>query len=469
VIVVAASLCMASGFAVLRLGWPGNSRFVAELLLKASLSIGFGLGIFSIIFFLSLVFHVSHLMLLDFAVFAVLLAANLVFSKRSTVHAAVIASESSRDALAPWVSRLIGGGFIFALVAALYSAILRLIAYPHGDGWDAFAIWNLRARFLFRGGEHWRDGFTTLLPGSHPDYPLLLPAAIAHFWRLLGSDSPMVPAVLGFLFTFCTVALLFSGLSTLRGRTAALLGGIALLTTPFFVELGTSQYADVPLGFFFLATIVLLNLHDDRDDKSTNTGLLALAGLSAIFAAWTKNEGLLFLVVVVLARVWVIVKKERPYGGISQIVPLLGAIAPIFLVIFYFKHSVATGSDIFASSNAIPHKLMDPGRYGAVLKWYGKGFLRFGNWFLIPGTVAMLVYYFVSEKETNRKSESGSGVAIFILTLVGYFAIYLITPYDIYWHLRFSLTRLFMQLWPSALFLFFRMVRLDPEQVAEEL
>jgi hypothetical protein len=175
------------------------------------------------------------------------------------------------------------------------------------------------------------------------------------------------------------------------------------------------------------------------------------------------------LVVVVLARVWVIVKKERPYGGISQIVPLLGAIAPIFLVIFYFKHSVATGSDIFTSSNAIPHKLMDPGRYGAVLKWYGKGFLRFGNWFLIPGTVAMLVYYFVSEKETNRKSESGSGVAIFILTLVGYFAIYLITPYDIYWHLRFSLTRLFMQLWPSALFLFFRMVRLDPEQVAEEL
>jgi hypothetical protein len=41
------------------------------------------------------------------------------------------------------------------------------------------------------------------------------------------------------------------------------------------------------------------------------------------------------------------------------------------------------------------------------------------------------------------------------LTLAGYFFIYLITPRDIYWHLRFSLNRLFLQLWPSAIFLFF--------------
>jgi hypothetical protein len=47
-----------------------------------------------------------------------------------------------------------------------------------------------------------------------------------------------------------------------------------------------------------------------------------------------------------------------------------------------------------------------------------------------------------------------------ILTLAGYFAVYLITPYDIYWHLRFSLTRLFLQLWPSMIFLFFLAVEL---------
>jgi len=49
------------------------------------------------------------------------------------------------------------------------------------------------------------------------------------------------------------------------------------------------------------------------------------------------------------------------------------------------------------------------------------------------------------------------------LTLAGYFLIYLITPYDLYWHLRFSLNRLFLQLWPAVIFLFFlRNPVLDP-------
>jgi len=47
------------------------------------------------------------------------------------------------------------------------------------------------------------------------------------------------------------------------------------------------------------------------------------------------------------------------------------------------------------------------------------------------------------------------------LTLAGYFFIYLITPYEIYWHLRFSLARLFIQIWPSAIFVFFLGVDLE--------
>jgi hypothetical protein len=44
------------------------------------------------------------------------------------------------------------------------------------------------------------------------------------------------------------------------------------------------------------------------------------------------------------------------------------------------------------------------------------------------------------------------------LTLAGYFAIYVITPNELYWHLRFSLNRLFLATWPSVLFLFFSSV-----------
>jgi len=44
------------------------------------------------------------------------------------------------------------------------------------------------------------------------------------------------------------------------------------------------------------------------------------------------------------------------------------------------------------------------------------------------------------------------------LTVMGYFAIYVITPNELYWHLRFSLNRLFLAAWPSVLFLFFSCV-----------
>jgi small-conductance mechanosensitive channel len=56
-----------------------------------------------------------------------------------------------------------------------------------------------------------------------------------------------------------------------------------------------------------------------------------------------------------------------------------------------------------------------------------------------------------------------TAATVLILMLAGYFGIYLITPHDLRWHLLTSLNRLFIQLWPSAVFLCFMVVR-TPEQ-----
>ena len=235
--------------------------------------------------------------------------------------------------------------FAVALVAALYSATLRILAHPYGSGWDSFAIWNLHARFLYRGNAHWRDGFTALISWSHPDYPLLLPAAIAHFWTLLGHETPMVPALLGLVFTFATAGLLFSALDILIGRASALLGGMALLATPFFIELGTWQYADVPLSFFFLATLVLLHMHRAQFaagavDGRLSRGFLALAGITTGLAAWTKNEGVLFLCALLLSRLsrrpdrQQLPSTERRSPGLT---PFLLTLLPAFLYSSLFQ------------------------------------------------------------------------------------------------------------------------------------
>jgi hypothetical protein len=252
-------LCLGCGLALVSLGWTRESPRDSDLLLRASLSFGFGLGIFSVIFFLARVCGVANVLALDLAVFAFLLA--IFFFLRTRAKTTVTTSLARKTFGGPmWLHCLLTAAFVIALCAAVYSTVLGTLAHPHGDGWDAFAIWNLHARFLFLGRAHWRDGFTTLIPWSHPDYPLLLPAAIAHFWTFLGYDAPAVPAVIGSAFTFATVALLFSSLSILRGALPAMLGGLTLLATPSFIAVGTSQYADIPLSFFVLATLVLLRL-----------------------------------------------------------------------------------------------------------------------------------------------------------------------------------------------------------------
>ncbi len=356
--------------------------------------------------------------------------------------------------------------FGVALLAALYSGILRAVIRPYGSGWDSFAIWNLHARFLFRGGIDWRDGFSPLIPWSHPDYPLLLPAAIAHFWTVMGRETTAVPAVIGLVFTFSTVALLFSGLDILVSRTSALLGAMCLLSTPFFIDLGTWQYADVPLSFFILATLVLLHLHDRLAKGGVESrSPLVLAGLAAGFAAWTKNEGVLFLLAILLARMWLTSRQSssgrRP---ISRMAPMLLAVAPIFALIALFKRAIAPPGDLFSDPTTMLHKLSDPSRYWAVLKWYGRDLIRFGQWWLIPLPIVMLVLYFLLKRNVTREEKETvrASAAALILTLAGYFFIYLITPRDIYWHLRFSLNRLFVQLWPSAIFVFFSALGCEP-------
>lgn len=466
--ILALLMCVASGYLWVSAAWPGDKSGISELALKLSLSLGFGIGIFSAVFFVVRVLGATHLVAIDACVLGLLLI--LYFLRRRAWAEARDRNYMNEDLDAPsWMNRILAASLAVAVLAALYRAVIRIIAHPQGEGWDAFSIWNLHARFLFLGGDHWRDGFSPLIPWSHPDYPLLLPGAIAQFWSYLGHDDPVVPAMIGLVFTFSTLALLIASLAHLRGSTSAMLGGLALSSTPFFIEQGTSQYADVPLSFFILATLVLLHLgcRQSPDAPRNPSGQLLLAGLAAGFAAWTKNEGLLFLVALVVAQVWVFTLKPIGYGSGGRsggrwrcLVSFALGTAPMLAILGWFKHSIATQGDLLSGPAIAAHKVLTPSRYWIIVQWYAKEFLRFGSWWIVPGTVAMLALYLLTHGKRNSDREPVFYASLMTLglTLAGYFAIYVITPRDLYWHLRFSLNRLFLQVWPSTIFLFFLVV-----------
>jgi hypothetical protein len=469
---LAVVISLGSGYLLSMIFWPRRPSSARELLFCVFLSPGLAAGLSSIVLVFEPAAGLGHLFALDISVFALLALAYLIIRLRRSIRP--LPPTDTEQTSRSWIDPILVASFAVVTTGAAYTAVLRCVVHPHGDGWDAFSIWNLHARFLFRGGASWRDGFNSIIPWSHPDYPLLLPGAIAHYWTYLGHENQAVPAIIALVFTFGTAGLLFSSLAIVRGRRSALLGTMALLSTPFVIEQGTSQYADVPLSFFYLAAISLLSLHNRFSVDSPPVpfrNLIALAGIAAGFSAWTKNEGLLFLLALALAHASTVVGSKRANYELreskwSAAIPMMVGMLPALLLIIWFKHFIAPPGDLFPDRAAAIQKLADASRYVLVFKWYWKEFFRFGDWLLFPATVVILLLYLSGgnpDKSAARQGLRTATVAL-ALTLAGYFAIYIITPHDLYWHLRNSLGRLFLQVWPSAIFIFFCVLRLSPER-----
>ena len=454
------------GLAFLLVGlWgPGPRPWRSHLLLKLCLAVGLALGVSSCTFFIWLVIHGpsrTGLIVSELTAFTLATGVLVYAGKKLAPRTDSGPAPGSRGFLAA----LSACAFV-ALAAALTRFIFLSLAAPHGEV-DALTIWNLRARFLARGGEQWLDSFTSLLATHVPDYPLLLPASIARWWTYLGDDPTFVPALVAMLFTFATVGLAASSLSLLRSTGQGLLAGIVLLGTPFLIRHGASQYADVPLGFFFLATLVAFSLHE----KATGhrDGLLALAGMAAGLAAWTKNEGLLFVLVVAIARLLVVVPASGWKSCGNEMRAFAKGLLPVLLIVLFYRTQIAPGvSPIIAAQGLSPtwEKLTDLPRYVEA----GLAFLNKAGRFGHPGFVVLAAYLLLLGKRVPETGRLGSRTAAVTwgLMMAGYFFVFIVTPSGLRYQIDTSLDRLWIQLWPSVVFTFFLFVKTPEEAMGAE-
>lgn len=262
------------------------------------------------------------------------------------------------------------------------------------------------------------------------------------------------------LFTFATVGLLVSSLSILRSKNQGFLAGLVILGTPFFIVHGASQYADIPLGFFFLATLVLLCL---QDEMKNNRFYLFMAGAMAGFAAWTKNEGILFLFSVIIAYFIVTIVSKGFKCYLREASFFVMGLAPVLVIILYFKVRLAPPNDLIAGQGLQPtlERLTDLSRYLTVGRAFISQLVRFSNGFII----VLIAYslFLGMNFDRNKKGIVVSSVVLCLMFL-GYFFVYITTPLNLNFHLGNSLNRLFLQLWPSFIFTIFMIVS-TPEKV----
>ena len=342
------------------------------------------------------------------------------------------------------------------LNAALYGTMLvsfaagmmRIEHIPHG-GTDGHAIWNSHARYLYRDPTSWQQHFQNTF---HPDYPLLLPSLVARGWRYAGVDLPDLGGLVGLLFPFVAIAILGTALAELRGAAAGIFVAFTLLTTPFYMVLGTHQEADIPLSTFVLSTIVLIYLYFKQE--APPKGLLLLAGFLAGSAAWTKNEGILFLaaasITLAVPLLW------KPRAALPRVLLfLLGASLPL-AILAYFKIAIAPQTDLFQDRQLaeLSAKVMDLDRYAITFGSFLSTAWVFGQW-TIPPVVPLFAFLvrrgFDWLEIGTFRWRTAAGIPLIVLS--GYYCIYIITPIDLPVHLESSLNRLLMHIWPSVIFL----------------
>jgi hypothetical protein len=352
--------------------------------------------------------------------------------------------------------------FVSAVLFVLWLSVERAEHIPHG-GTDAFAIWNSHSRYLYRDGPNWQQHIQNTF---HPDYPLLLPSMVARLWRYAGEDVPDMGALFGVLCSFSALALLGAAVAESRGAFIGTLMAIVLLTTSDYMVEATYQEADVPLSVFFLGTTALLALYFEREQGKR--GFLVLAGFLAGCAAWTKNEGLLFLAVTSAVLLIPVLWNPRP--AIRRFVPFCAGMLLPLVVVLYFKFAIAPQGDLFQNrqTGEVIAKILDLDRhaisFGNILQWSW----TFGGWAIHPLiTLSAFLLWRGVDRNSIRSLGWRGGLATLGIVLAGYHSTYVFTPMPIVWHITNSLPRLLMQLWPSLLLLVGLAARRDREEIGE--
>jgi len=426
----------------------------SNLLLIFSLGIPVGFGVSACLFFLwSYVLNPSFP---GFWVLETLLIAGLLYLnwKQRALFKSLLPDLKNWSWL-DWGLCLI---FLGVLILGLITFDAYTKANPHGR-YDAWAIWNVRARMLARGGEHWKSVFIPQV--FHADYPLLVPLTTARSWVLAGTESQRIPPAVAGLFTFASSGILTGVLFSLKKKELGWFAGVILLTTPWFIYFGSLQFADLPLAACVLSASACLSLA--LMDRPSSARWFALAGLSAGLAGWAKNEGQLFLLVFAVVAVGVILFSFQMHGRLHVSLPLLyGLILPL-AVIFLFKFTLAPANDVVdtGTMGQSMAKLLSLPRYGEVVAAFIKYPKGFGGW-AIPVPLVFLLFWVLLQPVINKENRAAifSLAGLLILQWIGYFLIFVITPHALQTHINQSYDRLLMHIFPS--FLLFLFLFLQP-------
>lgn len=423
------------------------------------LGTGVGIGLLGCLFFLAIevnagrtiLYWLAELILVGVAAATASYARQ--HSKISSAGTADGAGHISAEVHSKW-DHIINACFFIALVAVILR-VSRFWWHESSGSWDAWSYWNCRALGIFRSGAEWK----VLLGADAPfaDYPMLLPSFLAGNWKLLKEDPILLPRIVSVVFGGGLSALLFCALAQLKGLREARLGLLMILATQTIVRWFAAQTADGPYVFFLLSSVISAAFYSVYQ----RPGFAFLAGLLAGFASFTKNEGLLFLgLVICVAAGWIWQHRQEAETKAIKLF-LVGAAVPASMAIF----TKITGAHDYLAD--YPAALFADRTIADVIKliiFYGSDF---GHWVWNPLPL-FAVFVLISGWQISPRLKPLATTLLLscCLTLGAYSMVYL-SRLPSYQDIEHNLDRLTSHLLPILTFLIFLVLRRPDEGVSQ--
>jgi hypothetical protein len=281
-------------------------------------------------------------------------------------------------------------------------------------------------------------------------------------WAYAGHESTLGPILIAIGVGIACVTLV---VTTLGGRWGWIAGALMLGATTFLAQV-PSQCADVPLACFIVATLavafgdVLRTPHPESQILNPESRVsnpepripnpesripALIAGATSAMAAWTKNEGVVFVLLMFLVAVVVAVRRR---DGRQLLWSMAGA-APMLIAVVWFKLALAPSSGLVEgqSLSVVLTRILDPARHAIVLGLMVQHAMRWS------APIAFAAFPIVSLVAAWMAVRVGGAVRVMAmvlgLMLVSYYVVYVTTPFDITWHVSTSADRLLVQLWPG--------------------
>ncbi|MCD4749115.1 MAG: hypothetical protein K8R59_07060 [Thermoanaerobaculales bacterium] len=325
----------------------------------------------------------------------------------------------------------------------VFSCVLGLALTTISPGWDGLAIWGDKARRIAAEGTLPFDALQHPLGGpSHPEYPLHVPLRAAVLASVSGGWTETIMPLASTMDLMACFLLLLGVLEGLRADpTGRTLFFIAVLVVPMPFDEVCLGYADLTLAAAILGLLVAT---EGWFDRNRDRGMLAFAVICACTALWTKQEGLLLVVLagagaLVMAP---IVGRRRVHLFWAAGIVLLSALPWHILRLF-------AG---FRLENFAFHEWGQLRRLPTILSVMATNLWDFNRWGLMWLIVFVILLLRIGQVALRRHDLRAGDLAglflVFAMSAIVF--VFLSTPHEVGWHLATSLNRLLLQLQPAA-------------------